>query len=811
MSRRSALLSIFLISLAAIIIEINYTRIFSFKLYYYFTYFIIGIALLGLGSGGALVSISTRVRSTDPSRLVAGCCLAGSASVLVGYWIIALTPLSATELTLQPLELGKLLLLTLALFVPFLMVGVAIATILSTRTRDFGRLYGADLVGAGLGCTLSVPLMASVSPPSCVMLAGLALAVASRFASPDPVGRRGWGLLATIHLAAALLPGAIPDVETDSNKSIADVPRMSRTGLRFGTRPRHFGRALFSQWSPVFRVDVTHATSDTLLLHHDGQVGSALHRFDGDFDALPHLTTDPRSLPFTVLPRGARVLIIGAAGGHEVLASLYHGADAVTGVELNPVTVSLVTDVFADYVGNLAQREGVSIVNAEGRSFLKETDARYDLIWLVAPDSYAAMNAATAGAYVLSESYLYTVEMIRESLAHLGPGGVLCAQFGEYDYDRKPLRTTRYLATAREALRAAGVEPFARHVLVATASDMSSFQLSTVLLRKAPFGDEEVGRFLAGVAGVRDGGARHPGDESADGPVAAVISLPPAQLEQWLEAFAYDVSHVTDDSPFFWHFTRFRDVLRSPMRAAVIDWEDTIGERVLLTLLAVASLVAAAMLLLPFAFVGREWRALPYKLPSTAYFAALGLGFMLLEISLIQMLTLFLGFPTYSLSVTLFSLLVFSGIGSLLSDRYAGRRNRALAALAALVVSLVLVYLLGLPLLVDRWISAPLVLRIAVTVALIAPLGLCLGAFLPLGLASVAALSSHPREYVAWAWAVNGFFSVISSVLAALLAMSFGFQAVLLAAAAVYLLGVAAFARVPAPAPASPAGPRPSG
>ncbi|UCE86515.1 MAG: class I SAM-dependent methyltransferase [Deltaproteobacteria bacterium] len=810
MSRRSALVSIFLISLAAIVIEINYTRIFSFKLYYYFTYFIIGIALLGLGSGGALVSISARVRATDPSRLVAACCLAGSASVLVGYWIIALTPLSATELTLRPLELAKLLLLTLALFVPFLMVGVAIATILGTRTREFGRLYGADLVGAGLGCTLSVPLMASVSPPSGVMLAGLALAVASRFASTDPEGRRGWGLLAAIHLAAALLPGALPDVETDGNKSIADVPRMSRTGIRFGKLQRHFGRALFSQWSPVFRVDVTHVTSDTLLLHHDGQVGSALHRFDGDFDALPHLASDPRRLPFAVLPRGPRVLIIGAAGGHEVLASLYHGAEEVTGVELNPVTVSLVTDVYADYVGNLTQRERVSIVNAEGRSFLKKRDDRYDLIWLVAPDSYAAMNAATAGAYVLSESYLYTVEMIRESLAHLAPGGVLCAQFGEYDYENKPLRTTRYLATARAALRAAGVEPFARHVLVATASDQSGFQLSTVLLRRTPFGEAEVGRFLDGVASVRDGDARHPGDPPADGPVGAVISLAAAPLEDWLEAFPYDVSQVTDDSPFFWHFTRFRDVLRSPIRATVVDWEDSIGERVLLTLLVVASLVAAAMLLLPFAFVGREWRALPHKLPVTAYFAALGLGFMLLEISLIQMLTLFLGFPTYSLSVTLFSLLVFSGIGSLLSGRYAGRRNRALAALVALLLGLVLVYLVGLPVLVDRWISAPLGLRIAVTVALMAPLGLCLGAFLPLGLTSVASLSSHPREYVAWAWAVNGFFSVISSVLAALLAMSFGFQVVLIAAAAIYLLGVAAFARVPQPALAGAAESGPS-
>src|SRR6185369_9364922 len=166
--------------------------------------------------------------------------------------------------------------------------------------------------------------------------------------------------------------------------------------------------------------------------------------------------------------RDARVLVIGAAGGHELLTALYFGAAHVTGVELNPATVELLTDRFAEFTGHLADNPRVTLVNAEGRSYLKRTGGEYDLIWLVAPDTYAAMNAASSAAYVLSEGYLYTVEMIDEALAHLSADGVLCAQFGEIAYDQKPNRTTRYLATAREALRRSGVSDIAAHVTVVT-------------------------------------------------------------------------------------------------------------------------------------------------------------------------------------------------------------------------------------------------------------------------------------------------------------------------------------------------------
>ncbi len=796
--------AIFLVSLAAILLEINYTRVFSFKLYYFFTYFIIGIALLGLGAGGVVIAISNRIRGMDPVRVVKTCCLAGSTSVLVGYWIIAITPVNAVNLTLYGVELAKLTLITVALFVPFLAVGIVVATLLGAWPRAVGVLYGADLLGASLGCGLAVPLMSLLSPPSCVMLAGVALAAAAYAIAGKDTRLTEWGVLVAIYLAAALIPGAIPDVEPDPDKSIAKFARASPTGVRFRPPPPYPNGTWFSSWNPVFRIDVTRYIEkpDAVILHHDGQWGSALHRFDGDLAAISHLADDPRGLPFSLLPEEAKVLIIGSAGGHEILASLYFGAREITGVELNPVTVSLLTrpGLFAEYTGNLSQRDGVRIVNAEGRAYLKQNDDTYDLIWLVAPDSYAAMNAATSGAYVLSESYLYTVEMIRESLAHLAPGGILCAQFGEFNYESKPLRTARYLATAREALRRDGGSDFSRHVLVATSSNL--LQLSTILVRSTPFETSEVDRFVRALDDVHGAKLRHAaGRPLGDDPVSSVVSLPQPELAGWLRSYPYDVSFVTDNSPFFWHFSRFSDIAAASIlpQGRLIAWEDTIGEQILLLLLALASGFAAVMLLLPFAFMAPVWRTIPNRLLATIYFAALGVGFMLLEIGLIQSLTLFLGYPTYSLSVTLFSLLVFSGIGSLLSSRYRGRRNRALTILVGVLVTLIAFLEFGMPPLLERFMGVPLVWRIGLTVALMAPLGVCLGAFMPLGLSTVAALSEHSRLYVAWGWAVNGFFSVITSVLAVILAMSVGFSLLLLIAAGMYLLGVATMLRIPSP------------
>jgi hypothetical protein len=333
------------------------------------------------------------------------------------------------------------------------------------------------------------------------------------------------------------------------------------------------------------------------------------------------------------------------------------------------------------------------------------------------------------------------------------------------------------------------------------------FTLVTILLSREPFSAEQAAAFRSNAEKVQPIGKAstvwHPRepDTAPSQPVQAMISLPDAELAEWRKSYPYDVSPVTDDSPFFWHFTGFFDAAFQPPsdNDPFYDPEDAKGERVLVMLLVLVSVFAAAFLLAPLWKIRDVWVALPYKANTLFYFAALGLGFMFFEIPLIQKLTLFLGYPTYSLTVTIFALLIFSGFGSLLSARFTAWRNRALVLLLGALAVLTLFYQFGLAPLTELVGAAPLGTRVVVAVLFLAPLGLCLGAFLPLGLGTVASLTEHREPYIAWCWAVNGFFSVMSSVLATMVSMTFGFRVVLLQAMLSYAIGVFALSRIPAP------------
>ena len=801
MKRRSFYLEIFLVSFAALLLEISYTRVFSFKISSYYTYLILGLALLGIGAGAVFVALSERLRSLSPGRLLPLISLLGAAATGAGYFVVAGVELSTYG---PPASLGQVARLALVcgvLFSNFLAAGLMIALVFTARPEALSRLYFADLAGAGIGCAAAIPFMVLLTPPGCVLASGAVLAISGLRLAVSEIRPLA---LASAPLAALLAAGslwahALPDPVVDSAKTMG-AREMERWGFS----------SVFERWSPVFRVDVLESPllPGGKALIHDGDWGSALWEFDGSPARLAQLfAASSREFPFALAGPDPSVLIIGAAGGIEILASLHFGAERITAVELNPVTVSLHTDHFSDYTGHLSGHEKVSIVNAEGRSFLRRDPSSYDVIYFVAPDSYASMNAAQASGFVLVESYLYTQEMVHETVRHLRPGGILCMQFGEVDYNEKPNRTARYLATARRAFEELGIEDFERHVLLATTVDFP-LQLSTILLQTTPFSEQQVEAFLAVARKIPATRARHVSGRVRESTVPnGVITLPPERLDALYDTYAYEIRPVSDDAPFFWHFARFRDVIARDSKALrnPIGPEDGRGESALLVMLALATAFAAVFLLLPFAAIRQRWARLPRKAPAAVYFAALGLGFMFFEICLIQKLTLFLGYPTYTLTVTLFALLVFSGLGSFATEWYVEARDRMLPALLGALLLLTLFYQFGLDVLMNALVGWGLAARIVTTVLVLAPLGLCLGAFMPLGLASVARLTELRGEYIAWCWAINGVFSVIASILATVVSMSYGFRVLLLLALGLYVVAGLALRAIPLGEPLEPA------
>ena len=780
-----------LVCMAGLLLEVAYTRIISYKLWYYYTYLVIGLSLLGIGTGGILVAIVGPIRRAATSRVVAISSLIGAVGIAASYAVIARLPLDTIVIwdygsRASIGNLARLGLMCLVLFAPFISLGVVVSTMLGRSGENVGRLYFADLLGAGLGCLLAIPLITLMSPPQVVALSALLFAVVAIISLPP---RLSPAMVASAVAAVVLFAGVtseqrLPDVRVEATKIQAQGPG-----------------DLFSDWGPVFRVEVLEFTpdADDRLLVHDGTYGSGIRRFDGDLDSLSRYETDSRAIPFDILGGAPETeLIIGSAGGQEILASLYRGAQDIEAVELNPVTVGLLTDEFADYSGNLPDRPEVDLHQGDGRTYLARSDTDYDLVWFVAPDSYAANNAASSGAFVLSESYLYTQDMIEETLEHLSDDGIMVVQFGELSFENAPNRTSRYVVTARAALEALGIEDPSQHLLVATEVNDAA-DLSTIVVKRTPFTDDEVDRFLDGLTDIvpQETPVHAPGEDLGDHVVGRLAGGTAEEVDAIVASSPREIGVITDDGPFFWHFSSFWNVLKNITDPITeVDPEDAIGERVMLLLLGISIAFAATFLLLPFAFVRKKWASLPAKSSSAVYFACLGMGFMLFEITMIQRLVRFLGYPTYSLTVTLASILVFTGLGALLSKRVEDRGPSVLPWLLGALAVLTVVYQFGLDSLTDGLQSAGLGVRVAVSVIVLAPLGLCLGMFMPFGLRLVSRTGAFAEEYVAWSWAVNGFFSVIGSVLTTILSMEFGFRNVQYLALAVYAVAVLAYLRL---------------
>jgi hypothetical protein len=351
-----------------------------------------------------------------------------------------------------------------------------------------------------------------------------------------------------------------------------------------------------------------------------------------------------------------------------------------------------------------------------------------------------------------------------------------------------PRHTLRLASVVRRALESRGVGEPARHVLVVASP--GTLPLTHTLVKNEPFTAEEVAKIEA-FAAEEGFELWHRPDRPVENLTSKILRWPQDELERFYARSPLKLGPTTDDSPFFFNFYKWR-ALAQPATYSMLGYDRTLatGQIVLVIMLLQAVVMSALLILLPLRRVPRVTGGTALQRGAfLLYFAALGTGFILLEISLIQRFVLFLGYPTYSLTVVMLSLLVSTGVGSLVTgrvdSRFASRLPLRLVALALLAGLLVV----GAPRVFERLLGAPLALRIAVSIALLAPLGFVLGGFFPLGIRMAERV--NPR-LVPWAWAVNGCATVIGTLVAVIAGMSASFTAVTVIAIAVYVVGVSA-------------------
>ncbi|MCK4950234.1 MAG: SAM-dependent methyltransferase, partial [Gammaproteobacteria bacterium] len=448
----------------------------------------------------------------------------------------------------------------------------------------------------------------------------------------------------------------------------------------------------------------------------------------------------------------------------------------------------LVQDDYKDFSGNLYDDKDIDVIAEEARGFVGASDALYDLIQLVLFDSF---SASSAGLYALSESYLYTVEAFQEYLEHLRPEGYLAIS----RWIKLPPRDTlKLFATAIEALRRNGIQHPEQHLIL-----IRGLQTSTLLIKNTAIKKDEIASVQTFCNQRSFDTAYYPGMPSVEANRYNVLSEPyfyigtTAMLgderDIFMERYKFNLEPATDDQPFFFHFFKWRvlpEILSLVGKGGMplLEW----GYLILIATLVQALFASFFLILLPLFFYRRKKEkkaSHSLTLHSFVYFLSLGLAFLFVEIAFIQKFILFLHHPIYAISVVLAAFLIFAGMGSLWSGRFAdtGRHAKGVKFSVSIIVVIGISYIFLLGTIFSLLISLPMIAKIMLSIVLIAPLAFCMGMPFPLGLSRLGEIDPG---LVPWVWGVNGCASVLSAVLATLLAIHFGFTVVILSALVLY-------------------------
>ena len=770
---KSTYFGLFFIALSVLMYEILLTRIFSVVAYYHFAFMAISIAMFGMTIGAMLVYLLPDYRRNDkiPQQLAFSSQLF-SLSTLFTFAILAI-PLQFA-FTFEGIALTMLVYSLLA--IPFIFSGICICLIFVKFISQINKLYAADLFGAGLGCLLIVITLNILSAPTALFFIATLGSIATIFFSKN-VNSIGFKRAS---IFCAILLSFFVGLNIYLEKQQSPFFRFSWVKNQWENKP------FYEKWNSFSRVTVAGdpwewrapfgwGLSDTtplkyksryLWLRIDASAGTPIINYTNDLHDLGYMKYDVTNIAHYLRP-DSNVLVVGVGGGHDVLSALVFNQKSILGVEINPNIVDLLEHQLADYSGNFTKSRGFTLVNDEARSYITRLNKNFDIIQMSLIDTWAA---TAAGAFALSENSLYTIESWEMLLNHLSPNGILTVT--RWYLPNQPAEIYRLATLARQALTNLGVASPDKNIMIITAPTNdyvgdTKLYPATVLISRTAFKQGEVfavERLAKKFHFIMDFSPLTTSDPLmtrlvTDGNIAAIND----QLN-------LDLTPPTDDKPFFFQMIKLSDIFNIKLwnknnyfgfnSHAIV----TLGVLLLTTLL-----LTLIFVLLPLIATTKK-DDLDGAASFLIYFASIGFGFMFVEISQIQRLTVFLGHPTYGLSVVLFTLLVFTGLGSLLTSQSLGFLHRSIFPLILLVVLLSLFGFFSQHVITNFQMSSTQT-RIIVAIAMLAPIALCMGAALPLGMQFA---NDHSGGLTPWLWGVNGATSICGSVLAICVALAGG-------------------------------------
>jgi spermidine synthase len=763
---RALIAGIALSSFAALLLELGLTRLFSVVLFYHFAFLAISIALLGLGAGGVFAYLGKRWLARFETRgLAAGLCVINAVMVTVVLEIVLHVPVS---LELSGTNFLRLTAMYLSAAVPFFITGLEFSVIFARESAHIPRLYGADLAGGAMACLGIVPLLNWLGGPNTILFAAVMAAIAGAvWATTASMRKSAYGLACFLLLVIAA---------NHSGKWIDVI--YAKGKLRNVSE--------FARWNAISRIEVDKLDSGAKVVVIDADANTFImnadpKQFHGT-ELESNLMSAPPALANVLRPHG-EYAIIGPGGGVDVLRALANGSPSVTGIEINPIIANKVMrDKYADYSQHLYQRPEVHLQVTDGRSFIRNAKQNFDVVQMTLVDTWAS---TAAGAFALSENSLYTVEAFQEYFEHLKPDGIIAITRWEF---RQPREALRVVSVAMDALHRLGIKDPQRNFIVVSEGSLDEDGIPVVVLaKKSPFTKDEEDAVKAHFDDNPDLVPLYLPSTPANNPFSALIASndPFAFAKQ----YPYNVAPVNDNQPFFFFTLKVDQVLHQESLQQGMDWKVNLGVAVLVMVLLISLIAVVAFLIVPLAVRGRPAHE---STVSLLYFVAVGLGYILVEIAFIQRFVLFLGHPTYALTVVVFLLLLSSGGGSLASRRWLATPQRAWMPLIFIVAALLL-YVFILPGVLNALVGLPFSIKLLVSAGLLVPLGFAMGMPFPTGLRALASIptpDSPTQNSVEWAWAMNAGSSVLGSVLAIMIAIQFGLNVTLACGAVAYFLAV---------------------